>query len=86
MKVKVWDTYVARADGRTMHFDVIAPDAIEEPRAIYQFARNYLASKNEHEATVSSRECQLCHIEVASAVMQDAIQEKGYYIIEMENC
>ena len=86
MKVKVWDTYVSRSNGQTMHFDIIAPDHIEDEKIIYQFGKEYLISKNEGDQTLDANECQFCHIENASAEIVDSINEKGYYILEMQNC
>ena len=35
---------------------------------------------------MTSKECRFCHIEEATPEMKQAIEGKGYYIIEMENC
>lgn len=85
MKVKVWDTYVTRANGKVMHFDIIAPTLTEE-ELIHQYGKAYLASKNEASSTLTAEECQFCHIEQASAEMVAQIVDQGYYILEMQNC
>jgi hypothetical protein len=86
MKVAVWDTYVSKADGSVMHFDIIAPDYIKDEKIIHTFGKEYLQSKQLHSLTLTSRECQFCHVEHASEPMIKSIQEKGYYILEMQNC
>ncbi len=35
MKVTVWDTYVTKKDGSIMHFDIIAPDTINDEDVIH---------------------------------------------------
>jgi hypothetical protein len=86
MQVRVWDTYVERKDGRVMHFDIIAPDAIVAPVIIYQYGKEYLEKKSEGEQVLSSEECRFCHIEEAAPEIRDAIARDGYYILEMQNC
>jgi len=86
MKVAVWDTYVNRKDGSKMHFDIIAPADIQDEQIIHTFGKEYLQSKNEQEQPLTSKECSFCHIEQATAEMEISIRQKGYYIIEMQNC
>lgn len=86
MKVAIWDTYVKRKDGRIMHFDIIVPETIKEPDKVYQFGREYLISKGEKDANISSKECRFCHIEKIKPEWEKDIQSKGYSIYEMENC
>ena len=35
---------------------------------------------------LTAKECSFCHIENASEEMMESIKEKGYALIEMENC
>ena len=86
MQVAVWDTYVTKKDGSVMHFDIIAPDHIKEEEIIYTFGKDYLQSKNQENQPLTSKECIFCHIEKATDEMIISIQQKGYYIIEMQNC
>ena len=86
MKVSVWDTYITKKDGSIMHFDIIAPDTLKDETIIHTFGKDYLQSKNQHGQPVTARECRFCHIEAATEEMEAAIMEKGYFIIEMENC
>lgn len=86
MKVAVWDTYVKRKDGRVMHFDILAPIDASNKETIFTFGKDYLQSKNEGGQILSANECRFCHVEIATDEMVAGIQQKGYYIIEMQNC
>lgn len=86
MQVAVWDTYVNKKDGTVMHFDIIAPTAIKDAEIIHNFGKEYLKSKQQENQPLTSEECQFCHIETVEPAMEAVINEKGYYILEMENC
>ena len=86
MEVSVWDTYVVKKNGDTMHFDIVVPDHIAEESIVHKMGKEYLVSKNQENQPLTSRECRLCHQEAASVEMESGIADKGYYIIEMEGC
>jgi hypothetical protein len=86
MKVAVWDTYVTKKEGSIMHFDIVAPSELKDEATIYNYAKEYLAIKNQEGQAISANECNFCHIESATEEMVLAIKEKGYYIIEMQGC
>lgn len=86
MKVAVWDTYVTKKDGSIMHFDIIAPKEIVDANVIYSYGKEYLKSKKQEGQALSSKECRFCHIETVKTHWELAIKDKGYFIIEMENC
>jgi len=86
MKVAVWDTYVTLKDGRIMHFDIIVPQEIRDENIIFEYGKEYLASKNLSDLELTSNECSFCHIEELNPEWENGIQAKGYYIYEMENC
>lgn len=86
MKVAVWDTYVTKKDGSVMHFDIIALEAIKDTSIIYAYGREYLKSKGQNGQPLTSKECKFCHIETLKPQWESDIKQKGYYIIEMENC
>jgi Domain of unknown function (DUF2024) len=86
MKVAVWDTYVTKVDGTTMHFDIVAPSEIKDEVTIHNYGKEYLSLKEQKGQALSAKECSFCHIESASKEMVSAIEEKGYYIIEMQGC
>lgn len=73
-------------DGRVMHFDIITPDYIKDEKITHNFGKDYLQSKNQENQPLTAKECSFCHIEKATDEMVLSIQQKGYYIIEMQNC
>jgi len=86
MKVSVWDTYVKREDGNTMHFDILVPSEVTNEQTIFSYGMRYLKTKPFQTNQLSANECRLCHIEQATEDMIAAIEKNGYSIIEMENC
>jgi len=86
MKVAVWDTYVTKKDGSVMHFDIIAPEDVKDTTVIYGYGRKYLKSKGQEGQPLSSKECRFCHIETVKPNWESEIKQKGYFIIELENC
>jgi hypothetical protein len=86
MKVAVWDTYVTRKDGQTMHFDIIAPETVRDAQSIFGYGRQYLEAKGQQGQPLDARECRFCHVESARPHWEEAIRQQGYFIYEMENC
>jgi hypothetical protein len=86
MKVAVWDTYVKRKDGRTMHFDIIAPAEMKDIDTIHGYGLRYLKEKGEAGVSLTAKECRFCHVEAVRAQWNEAITKNGYFIYEMENC
>jgi len=86
MKVSVWDTYVKRQDGLIMHFDILVPSVVIDEVKIFQYGNDYLEQKPFKTDELSTKECVFCHIEIAPPSVISEIQQKGFSIIEMENC
>ncbi len=86
MKVSVWDTYVKRDDNRIMHFDILVPSNLTDEDKIFSYGTNYLKSKAIEGKELTTNECRFCHIAKASDEVIMSIEQKGYFIIEMENC
>ncbi len=86
MQVAIWDTYVTRKDGTTMHFDIIVPTETKDETIIYNYGRQYLQAKGQEGQPLTSRECQFCHIESLKPQWENDIRQKGCFIYEMENC
>jgi hypothetical protein len=86
LKVSVWDTYVKRDNGQLMHFDIIVPDDLTDEQIVFNYGKDYLKSKSIDSIELTSNECQFCHMEQAPETVIDEIEQKGYYILEMENC
>lgn len=81
MKVAVYDTYVVKKDGKTMHFDVIVPEG-ESHERVLAFGREYLKSVGQEGQALTARECEFCHVESASAEAERAINQ----IFEVPGC
>ncbi|TAI46913.1 DUF2024 family protein [Flagellimonas allohymeniacidonis] len=86
MRVSVWDTYVPREDGKVMHFDILVPDKMIDTDIIFEYGKKYLNTKLFGTGVLTSSECRFCHIQSAPPQVVNSISEKGYHIIEMENC
>ena len=85
-KVNVWDTYVTKKDGNIMHFDIIAPVEVTDTTTIYDYGKEYLQTKGQEGQPLASKQCRLCHIETLRPAWEAEIDQKGYFIIEMEGC
>ena len=85
-KVNVWDTYVTKKDGTIMHFDILAPVEIKDTTIVYNYGKEYLKTKGQEGQPLNSKQCRLCHMETLRPSWEKEIEEKGYFIIEMEGC
>ena len=85
-KVSVYDTYVPKKQGGVMHFDIHVDSNEKDIEKIYSYGKEYLRSKGQEGQPLTAKECRFCHVENAKGAMEDSIQAKGYYIIEMEGC
>ena len=86
MEVSVWDTYVERADGKVMHFDILVPSDLDDTDTIFGYGKQYLTTKTFKTGKLSSAECRFCHMQSAPPAVVEGIELEGYFIIEMENC
>ena len=86
MEISVWDTYVERLDGLTMHFDILVSSTMEDKAKIFSYGKQYLDTKSFETGKLTAQECQFCHMQQAPIQIEDDIEENGYFIIEMENC
>jgi hypothetical protein len=69
-----------------MHFDIIAPVETDDKEQIYNYGREYLKTKGQEGQPLTSKECRFCHIEALKPEWEESIRQKGYSIVEMENC
>jgi hypothetical protein len=85
MTIAVWDTYVDRLDGRTMHFDILVEE--NEPfDTVRRHGVAYLQDKPVETASLTTEACRFCHVEQASPAVEQAIEDKGYAIVELDHC
>ena len=85
MKVAVYDTYLPKKQGGTMHFDVIVPDGTE-PEKVLEYANAYLKTAGQEGQPCGPKECEFCHTEQARPEIERSINATGYFILEMEGC
>ena len=62
MECAVYDTYVTKKDGKTMHFDVIVEAKIQQEKAI-EYGKQYLEDVGQGGQKMTQEECQFCHIQ-----------------------
>lgn len=86
MKIAVWDTYVRKEDGSIMHFDILAPDSIVDKQQILHYGNDYLTSKSLSLQITNTDLCEFCHVETPDNQTIKQVEQKGYAILEMENC
>jgi hypothetical protein len=86
MQISVYDTYVQRPDGRRMHFDILVPATVADRDTVLQYGRTYLAAKGLQATELKAEKCNYCHMESATALVAQEIAERGFAILEMENC
>lgn len=86
MKVSVYDTYVMKKDNGIMHFDILVSTDMKNIETIHEYGRRFMESKGQACQLLTARECRFCHVEEATEKMKNSIEEKGYYILEMEGC
>jgi hypothetical protein len=84
MEIHVYDTYVKAKDGHTMHFDVFT--GVKDDKKAIEYAKQWLTSIGEGDATVTSKECNFCHSQSAPPNVTEAINKEGYFIYKMEGC
>jgi hypothetical protein len=85
MQCAVYDTYVEKEDGKTMHFDVIVEENTPYEKAI-EYGKQYLESVGQGGQRMTQEECQFCHIQEAPSVVERDITSRGYFIQKMEGC
>lgn len=69
-----------------MHFDIIVPIDISDASIIYNYGKDYLKSKGQEGQPLTSKQCKLCHLEELRSEWETEIDNKGFFIIEMEGC
>ncbi|MAT99530.1 MAG: hypothetical protein CL608_20500 [Anaerolineaceae bacterium] len=85
MNCDVFDTYVTRQNGQQMHFDIIVTSGTAQEMAM-AFGQKYLAAVGVSGGSITAERCRFCHVEQATPEMQQAIEQKGYFILAMEGC
>ena len=68
MQCAVYDTYVEKKDGKTMHFDVIVEENTQHEKAI-EYGKQYLENVGQGGQRMTQEECQFCHIQEAQPIV-----------------
>lgn len=84
MKIAVWDTYVRKKDGNTLHFDILVPQDLHDENKIFQFGREYLNQKQVDYEKIDAENCQFCHVEIPNENVVKKIEKNGYAIVFLE--
>lgn len=90
MKVAIWDTNVLREDGKIMHFGILVPEELKDMDVILNYGTSYIKTKPFRTKKLTTDECVFCHLEDTKEETKKAlfkqVEEKGYAIIEVQNC
>lgn len=85
MKLDVFDTYANNGQGKLMHFDVLLPQGSSQELA-EEIALRWLKEVGVDTETVELQSCRFCHSEPATPEVEQALNSKGYAILQMEGC
>jgi heterodisulfide reductase subunit B len=80
----VFDTYAKTSQGKIIHFDVVIHE--QDQQKALNFAKEWLKSIGEEDATVTAENCYFCHSVEASTELSQQIKEQGYAIYKLEGC
>jgi hypothetical protein len=85
MKVAVYDTYVTKKNGETMHFDIVVPEYMARERVL-ECGKEYLQKVGQEGQQLCASECAFCHMEQAKPAVEQSIHNEGFAIVEIEGC
>ena len=85
MKIDVFDSYANDENGKTIHFDVLVPSD-SSPEQALTYGREWLESIGQSANGLQQTHCNFCHSEMANPAVQKAINNQGYFILQMEGC
>jgi len=85
MKISVYDTFVPKSKNIEMHFDILVEVGTSVDK-VFQYGKSYLENKGLANLKLSTKECKFCHIEIAPERVEREIINKGFSIVELENC
>lgn len=85
MQIDVFDTHVTTTDNKRLHFDVFLPTG-KEGELAEKYAKAWLESIGIQASNIHQESCVYCHSEAANPDVQKEIEEKGYFIYQMEGC
>jgi len=80
----VFDTYAKTSQGKIIHFDVVLNE--QDQQKALNYAKEWLKSIGEENATVTSKNCYFCHSIEAPIELSQQINDQGYAIYKLEGC
>ncbi len=83
MKVEVWDTYVRKPDGTTLHFDILVEEGTPASQ-VYRFGKEYLSLQGIEDVMLDASTCQFCHVEEVDKDTAQTIRTQGYKVVFLE--
>ncbi len=83
-KALVFDSYIKKSDGTTVHFDIIVPDGTSE-EVVLGYGKEYLSTIGITSGYPTKSRCQFCHVEEATEEMAESFAKQGYHIVRFED-
>ncbi|MDD5461353.1 MAG: DUF2024 family protein [Methylococcales bacterium] len=80
----VFDTYAKTEQGKIIHFDVVLNE--QDQQKALNYAKQWLNSIGEKNATVTSENCYFCHSLETPAELSQQIEAQGFAIYKLEGC
>ncbi|MDD5319260.1 MAG: DUF2024 family protein [Methylococcales bacterium] len=80
----VFDTYAKTSQGKIIHFDVVINE--QDQQKALNYAKKWLKSIGEEDATVTAENCYFCHSVEATNELMQQINDQGYAIYKLEGC
>jgi hypothetical protein len=80
----VFDTYAKTGKSQIMHFDVALYE--QDQQKALNYAKEWLKTIGQEDATVVSENCYYCHSLEAPAELRQQINAQGYAIYKLEGC
>lgn len=85
MKIDVYNTYATHAGSEVMHFDVLLPAGESRQQAI-DSAILWLEEVGIEPGSIRLDQCNYCHSEIAAPEIENALDSKGFAILQLEGC
>ena len=81
MQVAVYEAFVRRKNGNTLHFDILIPEERHSQEFAIRAGKEYLIYRGEEGRTLTPAECGFIHYEQISVGIEALVMEKGYFAL-----
>lgn len=85
MKIDVYNTYASHPEHGLLHFDVLLPEGGTQQEA-ESSALLWLNEIGIRPNCIRLDQCSYCHSEISIPEMENALNQKGYAILQLEGC